>query len=157
MVAGKSVEMKLNNGSFESSSDGTQMAKGTYTTSGNIYTQQTTHLYGDHLNTIDGISGLESKWYTKADLKTADIFSDEELNENFKPHPFTYPVSGNTLTLTQEDSVITFTKKGSGIISATLRGTSWRDTDYDGMDYYLVLQFTTETECKLVDSTGSEL
>jgi hypothetical protein len=108
-------EIKLNNGSFEASEEGNPMAKGTYTTSGNNITIQITHIHG---SMFEGM--LESKWYTKAELKTALKASfdflmpramDAQIDVMFVPQTGTYSISGNTLTMTMAGETTTFTRK----------------------------------------------
>jgi len=89
----------FNNGSFEMSFDGNPVRKGTYTTSGNNITVQVTHLHGGN---TDPEMALESKWYTKAELKASGKIIDELLDLEFAPHPGTYSINGNTLIWTLE-------------------------------------------------------
>jgi len=106
------MQVKFNNGSFEA----TERAKGTYTTSGGNCTAIITHLYGEQI-------GLQSKWYSKTDLKTifkqSGYMTDSDintyLNTYFAPMTGTYSVNGNTLTMTfnsgmYEDEEFIFTK-----------------------------------------------
>jgi len=101
-------ENKFDNGSFEISEVRTPpmipaMFKGTYTTSRNIITMTRTHLYGSYFGL-----GLESKWYSLADLKAALSGEDlKSLERNFTPWTGSYSIKGNILTLGSE----TFTKR----------------------------------------------
>ena len=105
-------EMKLNNGNFEVS----EVAKGTYTTSGNNITITITHIHGSIMGGM-----LESKWYSKSEAKFAikniaqGMLSDEEidemLNEMFFSQTVTYSISGNKLTMTSDGETTTYTKK----------------------------------------------
>ena len=120
-----SIEWKFNNGNFEipiaygRDSDGkitdVILGKGTYTTSGSKITMTLTHMQGD-------LFGLESRWYSKNELKSALVpaeFSEKEFEEYFVYFslmlPVGYSVSGNTLTLTStfegETWTTTLTKK----------------------------------------------
>jgi hypothetical protein len=140
-------EVILNNGSFEAP----EIGKGRYTTSGNNITMTMTHVHGDAV----GGGMLESKWYTKAEIKPIMIqlytlfndgsmtdaeinaMVDEMLSEAFAPHTGTYSVSGNTLTMTMEidgeTETSTYTRKsgssgGGGTLNTDLNGT-WVDED----------------------------
>jgi hypothetical protein len=109
-VSAGGEEWKANNGDFEVSAGGKPIMKGTYTTSGdkNI-TITVTHVHG---SAFEGM--LESKWYTKAELKASPIgafVTDAELNEMFVAQAGTYSVSGNTLTMTMGGETSTYTKK----------------------------------------------
>jgi hypothetical protein len=102
------IEVKLENGKFEYSS----MMKGTYTTASGKLTMKVTHMYGDMM-------GLESKWYSKDELKTAmgqtgipDEYIEESVAEIFTEQTGNYTLSGDTLTITMEEgSATTFTRK----------------------------------------------
>jgi hypothetical protein len=137
--------LSLNNGSFEISANaGTmledkavKMIKGTYSTSGGSFTLTPAQIHGDMFNAIllgemeemgELFKGkaLESKWYTKNELKTAmialfgsmlyammdgDEMVDEMFNELTTPRVGTYVLDKNTLTITFEDETETFTRK----------------------------------------------
>jgi len=91
-------EIKFNNGSFSSKS-----LKGTYTTSGNEITITPTQVHGDITYGM-----LESRWYTKTEMKTAMLhigkLTDEEINvyidKVFAQRTGTYSVKSNTLVIT---------------------------------------------------------
>jgi hypothetical protein len=84
------MTLVLNSGNWEYPSD---FMKGTYTTSGNNITMTVTHIHG-------GVFGLDSKWYSKTELKSAvSSLSDAELNEIFTSQTGTYSASGNTITI----------------------------------------------------------
>jgi len=138
----------LNNGSFEISAEaGTisdkdvKMIKGSYkTSSGSNISLTPTQVHGDIINVamlrefedMKGIenligSGLESKWYTRSELKPAmkkmfgaliyaimggDDTIDEWFDELATPRAGTYVLNGNTLIITfEDDGPTTFTKK----------------------------------------------
>jgi len=95
------MELQLKNGNFEFPMYG----KGTYTTSASNITMTVTHFHGSQ---SEGV--VESKWYTKTELKTAvknsslgtsmsDAELDAILNDMFWSTTGTYTVSDNTLTL----------------------------------------------------------
>jgi len=90
--AASDEEFKFNNGSFEASTDGIPAFKGTYTASSGRMTITITQVYG-------GSIGLDSKWYSRADLKALGV-DDANLNTIFSPQTGTYSISGNNLTLT---------------------------------------------------------
>jgi len=100
-------ELILDNGKFEYPGS----MKGTYTTNGNSIKITVTHLHGDMME--GDIMELDSKWYTKAELKAAagPSISDEELSAYFSSFSATYSISGNKLTLTLEGDTETYTKK----------------------------------------------
>jgi len=113
---GSSIELHCNNGSFEQIFNNRPYTKGTYTTSGDKVTIKVTHLHGDAFIMVVA----ESKWYTKAEAKTAlksnpvvwgetltDAEIDELLNSYYNTRTSTYSVSGNTAIL----DGITYTKK----------------------------------------------
>ena len=126
---GDGVELKLNDGNFEMSPNGSPYMKGTYTTNGNNMTLTPTHLHGHGTTFADW--GLESKWYTKSELKEAmktaaiaqaeaagltdaelaaygaelDALFDNGLSDAFATTTVTYSVNGNTLTF--GDSTLT--------------------------------------------------
>ena len=108
-VGGDSTELKLNNGNFEVSSG----MKGTYTTSGSNMTITVTHIHGDMMGGM-----LESKWYTKNELKAALVPStmdegtfNESFGSAFSSQTATYSVSANKLTMTVEGETTIYTKK----------------------------------------------
>jgi hypothetical protein len=138
----------LNNGSFEISAEaGTfsdkdvKMIKGSYkTSSGSNISLTPAQIHGDIINVMllgefedmEGIenligSGLDSKWYTRSELKPAmkkmlgiiiyammggDGAIDELFDELATPRAGTYVLNGNTLTITfEDDGPTTFTRK----------------------------------------------
>jgi len=100
---------KFDNGSFEESVDEGLVAKGIYTTSGNLFTLTPTHLHGSYL-------GLASKWYTKTELKASlpSTMTVADLDAIFESLTLTYYVSGNNLTFVyfvlSETYSVTFTR-----------------------------------------------
>jgi hypothetical protein len=109
-------ELKLDNGNFEVSSGGISMMKGTYTAASGKLTIKGTHVHGS----MFGSSGIESKWYSKDELKTAikqamPGITDEQFEESFS-FGFTeqtgdYSVNGNTFTMTSGGQTTTYTRK----------------------------------------------
>ena len=99
--------LKLDNGNFEISEGGALMIKGIYTNSASSITMNMTNVHGGYL--IDQFgeyapAGLERKWYSKSDLKTALGISEDEFNQSIEPTfreiTGNYSVNGNTLTVT---------------------------------------------------------
>ena len=91
-------EIKFNNGNYEVFANGTLVMQGTYTTNGNQITITITRARGDLF-----AQELESKWYSKNELKTALIAlgqDDESIDGLFSPQTSSYSVNGNTLTST---------------------------------------------------------
>ena len=82
------AKLKFNNGNFEYSVDGILFMKGSYTTNAGKLTLNPTHYYGEFF-------GLESKWYSKNELKT--LFPDEDIDGQFSQITSNYSVSSNTL------------------------------------------------------------
>jgi len=117
---GEGEELTFSDGSFEMREEGTPQIKGTYTVSGNTLTMTATHMWGSLFEDF----GLETKWYSKAEIKTiikqaleftgqqwtADV--DKAFEEEFT-QKCTFAVNGNTLTITQEGSSSgsTYTRK----------------------------------------------
>ncbi|MCL1947889.1 MAG: hypothetical protein FWF51_12195 [Chitinivibrionia bacterium] len=109
------VKLEFNNGNFvyyESRNwyEYHLVGKGTYTIiNENTMTTTTTHIHGDYIHDyygdyFDGI--IESKWYTKNELKTALASSPygqyvdlTEIDELFVPTAGVYSINGNTLTI----------------------------------------------------------
>jgi hypothetical protein len=100
-------EWKFNSGSWEFSYNGTPSQKGNYTAtpSTGSLTITPTHFWGGN---SEGM--LESKWYTKSELKTAvknlpmgadlsDAEIDAQLDLMFGKQTGTYSLSGTNLTL----------------------------------------------------------
>jgi len=99
---------------------GNNYVKGTFTTSDGSMTLTPTHYWG-----AGGGLGLEAKWYSKQDLKAPAVLkaltdhndgdpvvTAEDIDALFTALPFTYAISGSTLTLTQEGgSPQTYTKQ----------------------------------------------
>jgi hypothetical protein len=103
---GYSTTVTFNNGNWERSYDGKSFEKGPYSISGSSITMTITQIHGEDWYLLD------SKWYTKAELKASGYASDENLDDMFGT--ITGTVSGNTLTLTYPDSKSeTFTKNGT--------------------------------------------
>ena len=99
-------EMKFNNGNFEMP----KSAKGTYTTSDGKLTMKITHIHGDQ---TEGM--LDSKWYSKNDLKKDPLVSafltDDALDMMFTSQTVSYSIKGKTLTVTIAGQTSTATKK----------------------------------------------
>ena len=112
--------LTFRNGDWEISMEGGPYMGGTLTTSGNDFRLAITKIHGGHsmwseLRQI-GVA-LESKWYTKNQLRTAlssiGPFPDSILDELFTTFiTGTYSISGNKLTLTSDEGEpATFTKR----------------------------------------------
>jgi len=91
-VGGGGFEITFLNGKYQKYSYGYPVYKGTYTTSNGILTENQTHFWGGAPRWA-GV--LESKWYTKADLKAFGIIPDAQLDEMFEGSSDVYSVSGN--------------------------------------------------------------
>jgi len=105
-VSSYSVEIKLDKGNYEASRSGSLMSKGTYTTKDGKITITLTHVWGKAYD-----NSLESKWYSKADLKAALGIPDAQLDSMFTSQTETYSVSGNKLTIGSGNDQDTYTKK----------------------------------------------
>lgn len=124
-------EIKLNNGSFEASTNGMEMIKGTYTTSGKNITMQATHVHSgmaltaaDNIELPFAIPPIPPGWYTKTQLKLilkgglgayfellgGDAIVDLMVDSIFEEETGTYSVSGNTLTMTIYNRTTTYTR-----------------------------------------------
>ena len=117
------MEYRFNNGNFESTINGVSLQKGTYTTNSNEIIVYETHIFGGYLNTL-GISGLESKWYSRnefiiacrrilAEYGLSQDQINETVNQMMATSSYTYSVDANTLILssTGDNEVIIFNKK----------------------------------------------
>jgi len=87
----------FNNGNFVVQAEGENYVKGTYTTSGSTIKQTLTHIWGQAWD-----DRFAAKWYSKAELVTAGIDA-EEVDAEFEPVTYTYSISGNRLTLTDDE------------------------------------------------------
>jgi hypothetical protein len=111
-----SQEITLNNGNFEVSRGGSAIMKGTYTASGGKLTSKPTLIHGSFFEQASQM-GLESKWYTKDELKSAmaDRITDELFEsmfaEKFAETTSDYSVSDSTLTMTSKGETTTYTRK----------------------------------------------
>jgi hypothetical protein len=122
----------LNNGSFTMTIDLQEAFKGTYSTSGNNMTMTITQVHGSMFDEEIEIMGLESRWYTKSQMRSAIIANmvdegyaatqaqaeamyDEYMAEVVDAMYFTgrgsYTLSGNTLTLNIMGGSTTFTRR----------------------------------------------
>jgi hypothetical protein len=123
---GIELELRLDNGNFESSSNGVSDSRGSYTANNGQFTMKPTHVFGGSINASVGFPLFESKWYAKNDfIATIRIIflqyglSEEDIDElvqlMISPPPSAYSIDGNTLTLTSEivgnRIVITYTKR----------------------------------------------
>jgi len=89
--------IKLDNGNWTVTvSYGTNLLKGTYTTSGSNLTFTTTHLW------------YQTQWYSRSELAGMGA-SNSELNQYFIT--FTATISGNTLTISASAGGGTYTKR----------------------------------------------
>jgi hypothetical protein len=110
-LEGIGMELTLNNGNFESSSNGVSDSRGTYTSVNGQFTMKPTHVHGGSVNASVGFSLFESKWYPINDFITTIrvIFQqyglpEEDIDELIQlmvsPPSSTYTVDANNLTLT---------------------------------------------------------
>jgi hypothetical protein len=113
-------EIKLDNGNLEVSIGGSSGMKGTYTAASGKLTMKVTHIHGGMFGSSASQMGLESKWYSKDELKSAvkqvmSTMTDEQFNQQFGnmfiEQIGDYSVSGDTLTITTEGSTQTYTRK----------------------------------------------
>ena len=118
---GIETEYRFNNGNFESSIGGIPLQRGTYTTNNGEITIYETHIFGGALDVM-GISGLESKWYSRNEFIIAIRpiligfgLSDREVNEAIhdmmSTASYNYSVDANTLIFSSTDGVIVFNKR----------------------------------------------
>jgi len=126
------IEYKYNNGNYEVFMNNTPMSQTSYTTNGDQITLIPTRCHGNYFVMMD--ITLESKWYSKNELKAALLNEEKyiEYNENgeyeieyieylenmedtinqmFTPQTVKYTVSGNMLIFTMEidGETITYT------------------------------------------------
>ena len=113
-----SIELKLNNGSYQLKENGFLDEKGTYSTKAHkaVFRQgsmafQPTHLHGDSY-VVNG-NKIESKWHSKADFKKLGV-SESDLNEIFKLQVLDYEMNGSSLSLEGNGINFEFTKQGGG-------------------------------------------
>jgi len=117
---GSQLEMKFNNGNFETTLDGKLLSRGIYTASSGKYTTQTTYVHG---GAFDNRLGLQSRWYSQEQLRTVlrpiytQIMSVEDFNtmidEMFSIETGTYSLKGNILTMKKDDQIelLTYRRK----------------------------------------------
>ena len=134
-VNSKGSVLVLNNGSFtQKDNNNVDIARGTYTTSGNRFTLTITQVNGAM---YDGLMGLSpNQWYNEQQYRNAVIdymvskgmtreLAEQSMNkaisDMFGPQNATYTLSGNTLTLDWEVDVDYF--HSSGIDIYTRNGT----------------------------------
>jgi hypothetical protein len=125
-VEGIETELRLNNGNFESLTNGVAAIRGTYTSSNGEFTMKPTHVHGGSVNASVGFSLFESKWYAINEfivvMRTIFLglgLSEEEINQAgqimVSPPSSSYSVDVNTLVLTSTIEgnrySITYTKK----------------------------------------------
>jgi hypothetical protein len=121
--ANRSVKIALNNGNLSLYEDSIESARGTYSTSGNRITLNITQINGAMFGREASMYGIStSKWYTKQELRTtiinlyvaagftqaqAEALYNESVaemaNELFFSETATYILSGNTLTITDDE------------------------------------------------------
>ena len=77
---------EINNGNFETTMNGTLHGRGTFSTSGNIFSLVNTHFYGISIR-----NDLEARWYTISELNNLGIVTMVNQEHNYK-------LNGNTLT-----------------------------------------------------------
>ena len=122
------LEYNLNNGNYESTTNGISYERGTYTTNNGVIIFSFTHVFcGNFMFDEMRFTDLELRWYTKNEF-IAHMggvyglygFSLSEIDEikdamNSAVSKANYSLNANTLTLiyiTEDESVpITFTKK----------------------------------------------
>jgi len=101
---------KFDNGSFIwSEEDGTNIEKGTYSTSGSNVTLMATDIWGSHLS-------IGKRWFSKAELKAElrPMFPGEDIDRAVEElfSPITGTVNGNRITLSQSGSdTFVYTKR----------------------------------------------
>jgi len=111
VVQGIEMEMRLNNGNYEITSNGVSDTKGTYTAINGVFTMKPTHIFGESFNKTAGSTYLESKWYTVNEFIVAfrTIFlglgiHEEVINQLItmliSPPSTSYSVDANTLITT---------------------------------------------------------
>lgn len=111
VVQGIEIELNLNNGNYESTSNGVSDSRGTYTSINDKFTLKPTHIYGESFNKSAGADYLEPKWYTVNEFilafraiflelgVSADLIN-QLINMIISPPSTTYSVDTNTLILT---------------------------------------------------------
>jgi len=110
-VQGIEIELSLNNGNYESTSNGVSDSRGTYTTLNDRFTMKPTHIHGESFNKSAGAPYLESKWYTVnefivvfraifLELGVSEEITNQLINLIISPPSTTYSVDANTLILT---------------------------------------------------------
>ena len=106
---GNNMGMNFNNGSLEMTVDGAKAYQGTYATNNNNITITVTGIHGDF--SLYKPYGLGSRWYSKSEFKSLTGVTDTRLNEIFSISTLPYSVTGNILSLYNDNgSVSTFTK-----------------------------------------------
>jgi len=150
--SGADGDLTFNNGNFEMSG----FMKGTYTTTGSNISVTVTHVNGDEM-------GLESKWYTKAELKAAagDFIDDDDLDELFFSSTGTYSISGSTLTITMDGDTMTLTKNGGSTnpggsaITYTATANNSTNTTAITLTFSAAVTGLTATDITVTNGTGS--
>ena len=124
------VRIVLNNGNFTQSVDNVGWSKGTYSTSGNNMTFNSTQVHGSIFGEQASEMGLSAnQWYTQPQLRTAlinymvgtghftqaeaEAMVDSMLEEGsyFGTSTGTYTLSGNTLTVIMGGETLVFTRQ----------------------------------------------
>jgi hypothetical protein len=111
LVEGIEIDLRLNDGNYESLSNGISDSRGTYTANDGEFSMRPTHIFGGSVNSSIGFSLLETKWYTINEYITAIRaffmefgLSEEDTNEITdiltSPPSADYSVDANTLILT---------------------------------------------------------
>jgi len=122
---GIELEYRFNNGNFDEFMMGGPSGRGTYTASNGEITINHTHVHGGLFESI-GLSGLESKWYTRneAIIALRPIFTEwgasesqiiDAVNSMMSNRKYNYSVDANSLilsgTIEGQNILLIFNKK----------------------------------------------
>jgi hypothetical protein len=99
---GEEWKLIFNNGIYEDSLGGITHEKGTYTTNGNIIILKKTHIRSS-------VGGGEYKLWSESELRQASPTSFP--NNSYNSYQWTYSISGNKLTITEDGESATLIKK----------------------------------------------
>ena len=162
----------FNNGNLTVSDYGEEFLKGTYTTSGSSITLTFTQIKGSAFGAEASEIGLSSdEWYTKSQLRTAvmNYYSleaddvDEILAEFYafyEPMTGQYSLSGDTLTITDEDGVTIFTKQdGRSAVAVSLSSSAGRAgyIPHQGDNYTLIIGGSDTSTGTVISFSGTTI